>query len=122
MAIQERKWIKTLKLHCHDNICWLAVGSVISFPAIIRSPAVTFQSVKTVELFTLNPFIMKKLLVICVVLSVLKVEISLSTPSTQLWIPSTDFQAWKTMHLGIDTVSYTHLTAADEEDSVDLGG
>ena len=45
---------------------------------------------------------MKKLLVICVVLSVLKVEILLSTPSTQLWIPSTDFQAWKTMHLGID--------------------
>lgn len=25
-----------------------------------------------------------------------------STPSTQLWIPSTDFQAWKTFHLGID--------------------
>jgi hypothetical protein len=45
---------------------------------------------------------MKKLLVIFVVLSVLKVEILLSTPSTQLWIPSTDFQAWKTMHLGID--------------------
>lgn len=25
-----------------------------------------------------------------------------STPSTQIWIPSTDFQAWKTFHLGID--------------------
>jgi len=25
-----------------------------------------------------------------------------STPSTQLWIPSTDFQKWKSMHLGID--------------------
>ena len=25
-----------------------------------------------------------------------------STPSTQLWIPSTDFQSWKTFHLGID--------------------
>jgi hypothetical protein len=25
-----------------------------------------------------------------------------STPSTQIWIPSTDFQGWKTFHLGID--------------------
>jgi hypothetical protein len=25
-----------------------------------------------------------------------------STPTTQLWIPSTDFQAWKSFHLGID--------------------
>jgi len=27
---------------------------------------------------------------------------SFSTPSTQIWIPSTDFQKWKSMHLGID--------------------
>jgi hypothetical protein len=25
-----------------------------------------------------------------------------ATPSTQIWIPSTDFQAWKSVHLGID--------------------
>jgi hypothetical protein len=25
-----------------------------------------------------------------------------ATPSTQIWIPSSDFQAWKTFHLGID--------------------
>ena len=25
-----------------------------------------------------------------------------ATPSTQIWIPSTDFQGWKTLHLGID--------------------
>jgi len=25
-----------------------------------------------------------------------------ATPSTQIWIPSTDFQSWKTFHLGID--------------------
>jgi hypothetical protein len=25
-----------------------------------------------------------------------------ATPSTQIWIPSTDFQAWKSFHLGID--------------------
>jgi hypothetical protein len=29
-------------------------------------------------------------------------EYSFSTPSTQLWIPSTDFQKWKSMHLGLD--------------------
>jgi hypothetical protein len=51
---------------------------------------------------------MKKLLVICLVLSVLMVDISFSTPSTQLWIPSTDFQAWKTMHLGIDNYIRTY--------------
>jgi hypothetical protein len=29
-------------------------------------------------------------------------ELTFSTPSTQIWIPSTDFQKWKTMHLGLD--------------------
>jgi len=28
--------------------------------------------------------------------------VSNATGSTQIWIPSTDFQGWKTMHLGID--------------------
>jgi hypothetical protein len=28
--------------------------------------------------------------------------IALATPSTQIWIPSTDIQAYKTLHLGID--------------------
>src|SRR5512138_258105 len=27
---------------------------------------------------------------------------ALATPSTQIWIPSTDIQAYKTLHLGID--------------------
>ncbi|MGD0844308.1 MAG: hypothetical protein ABSA06_08075, partial [Geobacteraceae bacterium] len=27
---------------------------------------------------------------------------ALATPSTQIWIPSTDIQAFKTVHLGID--------------------
>jgi len=45
---------------------------------------------------------MKKLIVIAIVLCFLGFEVSLSTPSTQIWIPSTDFQMWKTLHLGID--------------------
>jgi hypothetical protein len=45
---------------------------------------------------------MKKLLVITVLVCVVSVEYSFSTPSTQIWIPSTDFQKWKSMHLGLD--------------------
>ena len=45
---------------------------------------------------------MKKLLLICIVLCSLSGELIFSTPSTQIWIPSTDFQKWKTMHLGLD--------------------
>jgi hypothetical protein len=45
---------------------------------------------------------MKKLISILVLTSILSVNHSYGTPSTQLWIPSTDFQKWKTMHLGLD--------------------
>jgi hypothetical protein len=45
---------------------------------------------------------MKKLLIITLLAYVFGIEHSLATPSTQLWIPSTDFQKWKTMHLGLD--------------------
>jgi hypothetical protein len=44
----------------------------------------------------------KKLIVMALIAAVFGSEYSFSTPSTQLWIPSTDFQKWKTMHLGID--------------------
>jgi len=44
----------------------------------------------------------KKILAIALIAGVFNSEISFSTPSTQLWIPSTDFQKWKTMHLGLD--------------------
>jgi len=33
-----------------------------------------------------------------------------ATPSTQIWIPSSDFQAWKTFHLGIDNYIRTAKT------------
>jgi hypothetical protein len=45
---------------------------------------------------------MKKILAILMVLCSFSSEIVFSTPSTQIWIPSTDFQKWKTMHLGLD--------------------
>lgn len=45
---------------------------------------------------------MKKTLIISLCTSFFFTMISFSTPSTQIWIPSTDFQKWKSMHLGID--------------------
>ena len=45
---------------------------------------------------------MKKIIVIAIVLFIISCKVSFSTPSTQIWIPSTDFQKWKTLHLGID--------------------
>jgi hypothetical protein len=45
---------------------------------------------------------MKKLLIIIVVVFLVNSEFSYSTHSTQIWIPSTDFQKWKTGHLGLD--------------------
>lgn len=45
---------------------------------------------------------MKKYLAIIIVIYSITSEYTFSTPSTQIWIPSTDFQKWKTMHLGLD--------------------
>jgi hypothetical protein len=45
---------------------------------------------------------MKKSFISIVVVCFLSFEYSFSTPSTQIWIPSIDFQKWKTMHLGLD--------------------
>ena len=39
------------------------------------------------------------------------VEYTFSTASTQIWIPSTDIQKWKTMHLGID--SYLRMSKTE---------
>ncbi len=41
-------------------------------------------------------------LFLAVVLSVAAAGVAMATPSTQIWIPSTDVQAYKTFHLGID--------------------
>jgi len=45
---------------------------------------------------------MKKILIIIIVVFSISCEFAFSTASTQIWIPSTDFQKWKTMHLGLD--------------------
>ncbi len=45
---------------------------------------------------------MKKLLIIAVFICVISSEFSFSTPSTQIWIPSTDFQGSGKFHFGLD--------------------
>jgi len=44
---------------------------------------------------------------------------ALATPSTQIWIPSTDVQAFKTLHLGID--NYVRTTSKGGFNTYDLG-
>ena len=43
-----------------------------------------------------------KLVAVAAALVALASSSALATPSTQIWIPSTDVQAYKTVHLGID--------------------
>jgi hypothetical protein len=47
-----------------------------------------------------------------VALSGLTATVASATPSTQIWIPSTDVQAYKTVHLGFDT----YIRASSNED------
>jgi hypothetical protein len=43
-----------------------------------------------------------KILMLATTLTMAATGVALATPSTQIWIPSTDVQAYKTFHLGID--------------------
>jgi len=45
---------------------------------------------------------MKKILLLITLFILTGIGSLFSTPSTQIWIPSTDFQKWRTMHLGLD--------------------
>jgi hypothetical protein len=45
---------------------------------------------------------MKKILTLIGMALIISHELSFSTPTTQIWIPATDFQKWKTLHLGLD--------------------
>jgi hypothetical protein len=45
---------------------------------------------------------MKRILLVIIVAWISTVPYLSATPSTQIWIPSTDFQKWKTGHLGLD--------------------
>jgi hypothetical protein len=48
-------------------------------------------------------------------LTMLATGVALATPSTQIWIPSTDVQAFKTIHLGID--NYIRLSGVSKAGS-----
>jgi len=56
-----------------------------------------------VDIFITKNLIMKKIFILTIVMCLTNGGILFSTPSTQIWILSTDFQKWKTMHLGIDS-------------------
>jgi hypothetical protein len=43
-----------------------------------------------------------KVLSLAMTLAMAATGVAMATPSTQIWIPSTDVQAYKTLHLGID--------------------
>jgi len=61
-----------------------------------------------------------KSLIMATALTIATTGIAMATPSTQIWIPSTDVQAFKTLHLGID--NYTRTGASDVRPNVyDLG-
>ena len=45
---------------------------------------------------------LSKVLILATTLTMAATGIAMATPSTQIWIPSTDVQAYKTFHLGID--------------------
>jgi hypothetical protein len=46
---------------------------------------------------------------------------ALATPSTQIWIPSTDIQAYKTLHLGIDNYIRTSKNGPVANNVYDIG-
>lgn len=70
-----------------------------------------------------------KVLILATALTVATTGIAMATPSTQIWIPSTDVQAYKTFHLGIDNyfrasgVPKSAPTAASTRDAnvMDIG-
>jgi len=65
-----------------------------------KDPSGVFNKLKTC-------LIMKKTFVIVVFMFCISLEFAYSTASTQIWIPSTDFQKWKTMHIGLDNYTRT---------------
>lgn len=64
-----------------------------------------------------------KLVTAAVALVAMACGSALATPSTQIWIPSTDVQAYKTVHLGIDNYVRVERNAAGTRDPnlYDLG-
>jgi len=63
-----------------------------------------------------------KSLIMATALTITTTGIAMATPSTQIWIPSTDIQAFKTLHLGIDNYTRTSSGGSDIRPNVyDLG-
>ncbi|WP_136526228.1 SRPBCC family protein [Geomonas ferrireducens] len=54
-----------------------------------------------------------KSLIMATALTIATTGIAMATPSTQIWIPSTDVQAFKSLHLGID--NYTRTSSGGSE-------
>lgn len=52
-----------------------------------------------------------KVLAICAIAVFSTINVAMATGSTQIWIPSTDIQAFKTVHLGIDNYIRTQKQA-----------
>ena len=48
-----------------------------------------------------------KILITAMALTIATTGAAMATPSTQIWIPSTDIQAFKSLHLGIDNYTRT---------------
>jgi len=63
-----------------------------------------------------------KILITAMALSIAATGVAMATPSTQIWIPSTDVQAFKTLHLGIDNYTRTSSGGSTNRPNVyDLG-
>jgi opacity protein-like surface antigen len=63
-----------------------------------------------------------KILIMAMALTVAATGAAMATPSTQIWIPSTDTQAYKTLHLGIDNYTRTSNGGSPNRPNVyDLG-
>lgn len=59
-----------------------------------------------------------RILAVNIIALVLFAGFAYATPSTQIWIPSTDIQAFKKMHLGIDTYIKTQSRDGTKEPTV----
>ncbi len=67
---------------------------------------------------------MKKIfssLAVSIIALVLFSGIANATPSTQIWIPSTDIQAYKTVHFGLDSYMKTEEGVTDEPTVTNVG-
>jgi hypothetical protein len=88
----------------------------------MKRSAEVFRIIKLVKQSNLIYSIMKKIILIISVMFLIGIEYVSSTPSTQIWIPSTDFQKWKSLHLGVDNYLRTNkIEGVRGAGMIDLG-